>query len=71
MTERKNRKKLDTSDLIIRGFGYVFITIITVISLMPFLLIIGTSFSDETVVRVSGFTMIPNSLHWKHISFCF
>lgn len=59
MTERKNRKKLDTSDLIIRGFGYVFITIITVISLMPFLLIIGTSFSDETVVRVSGFTMIP------------
>lgn len=51
--------KLDISDRIIRGFGYVFVTFLAIISLFPFLLIIGTSFSTEDLVRKTGFTLIP------------
>ncbi len=56
---KKNRKRLDLSDAIIRGFGYIFVSFYALACVFPFLLIIGTSFSEEAVVRKSGFTFFP------------
>ena len=44
---KKNRKRLDLSDAIIRGFGYIFVSFYALACVFPFLLIIGTSFSEE------------------------
>ena len=54
--------KLGTSDKIIRGFGYIFITFYAVCCIVPFLIIIGTSFTSETVIRSEGVKLIPKDL---------
>ena len=43
MTESTGKIKLTTSDYIIRGIGYFFITIFAIASILPFLIILGTS----------------------------
>lgn len=53
------RIKLDSSDLIIRGFAYVFISLFAIMCVVPFFLIIATSFSTEDLIRRTGFTVIP------------
>nr|MCR4636155.1 hypothetical protein [Butyrivibrio sp.] len=45
------RVKLGTSDYVIRGIGYVFVTLYALACIFPFLLIIGTSFTSEAVIR--------------------
>jgi multiple sugar transport system permease protein/putative aldouronate transport system permease protein len=59
---QSNVVKLDITDRIIRGVGYVFVSLYAVACVFPFLLIIGTSFSSEGVVRKSGMTLIPKEL---------
>ena len=44
--------KLGTSDIIIRSFGYVIITIYALACVVPFLLIIGTSFTSNINARL-------------------
>ena len=51
--------KLGTSDKIIRGFGYTFITIYAVCWIVPFLIVIATSFTSESVIRAEGVQIIP------------
>ena len=51
--------KLGTSDKIIRGFGYIFITIYAVCCIVPFLIVIATSFTSESVIRAEGVQIIP------------
>lgn len=51
--------KLGTSDLVIRGIGYVLVTIYALACIIPFLIIIGTSFTSETVIRSEGVKLIP------------
>ena len=51
--------KLGTSDKIIRGFGYIFVTIYAVCCILPFLIIVGSSFSSETVIRTQGVQLFP------------
>ncbi|MBQ7430479.1 MAG: carbohydrate ABC transporter permease [Butyrivibrio sp.] len=53
------RVKIGTSDKIIRGVGYVFVTLYALACIFPFLLIIGTSFTSETVIRAEGVKLIP------------
>lgn len=53
------RVKLGTSDKIIRGFGYIFITIYAVCCIVPFLIVIATSFTSESVIRAEGVQIIP------------
>ena len=55
----KNKIKLDRSDKIIRGFSYVFISAFSIACLIPFLLIVATSFSTEGLIRKTGFTVFP------------
>ena len=53
------RVKLGTSDYVIRGVGYVFVTLYALACVFPFLLIIGTSFTSEAVIRSQGVQLFP------------
>lgn len=55
----KNKIKLDTSDIIVRGFSYIFITLFSIACLIPFILMISTSFSTEALITKTGFAIIP------------
>ena len=52
--EQGTKVKLGASDMFIRGFGYVLITIYAVCCIVPFLIILGTSFTTK------GVTLIPH-----------
>lgn len=54
-----NKVKLGASDKIVRGFGYVVITIYALACIFPFLLILGSSFTAEEVIRTEGVQLIP------------
>lgn len=54
--------KLGTSDKIIRGFGYGFTTIYSLCCIIPFLIIISSSFTSETVIRAEGVQLIPKDI---------
>ena len=60
LMESGAKVKLGTSDKIIRGFGYAFVTFYAICCIIPFLIIIGSSFSSETALRVSGVQIIPS-----------
>ncbi|ADL33678.1 sugar ABC transporter permease protein [Butyrivibrio proteoclasticus B316] len=57
--------KLGVSDIIIRVFGYVLITFYALACIFPFLIIIGTSFTNETVIRAEGVKLIPKDFTLK------
>ncbi len=57
--------KLGVSDIIIRVFGYVIITLYALACIFPFLIIIGTSFTNETVIRAEGVKLIPKEFTLK------
>lgn len=57
--ESSAKVKLGTSDKVIRGFGYIFITLYAICCIVPFLIIIGTSFTSESMIREMGVQMIP------------
>lgn len=59
MMESSAKVKIGTSDKIIRGFGYLFITLYSIICVFPFLIIIGTSFTSENVIRAEGVQLFP------------
>lgn len=60
-TRRPGRHvKLDTSDKLIRGFTYIFVGIFAICCIIPFWLIIASSFSSEEAIRRSGFTLWPS-----------
>ena len=54
MMDSGAKVKIGTSDRIIRGFGYVFMTIYAVCCLIPFIIIVSTSFTSETTIRAEG-----------------
>ena len=54
-----NKVKLGASDKIVRGFGYVVITIYALACIFPFLLILGSSFTAEEVIRTDCVQLIP------------
>lgn len=54
--------KLGTSDKIIRGFGYVFLTLYSVCCIIPFIIIVSTSFTSESVIRAEGVQFLPKEI---------
>lgn len=54
--------KIGTSDKIIRGFGYTFVTVYAVCCIIPFLIIIASSFTDEAVIRAEGVQLWPKEI---------
>ncbi|MBO5033249.1 MAG: carbohydrate ABC transporter permease [Lachnospiraceae bacterium] len=59
LMESGAKVRLGTSDKIIRGFGYVFITFYALCCIIPFIIIISTSFTSESVIRAQGVQIIP------------
>lgn len=54
--------KLGTSDKIIRGFGYVFLTLYSICCIIPFIIIVSTSFTSESVIRAEGVQFLPKDI---------
>lgn len=50
------------SDKIVIAISYIFMVLLTIFCLYPMLVIIGVSFSDEYLVSIHGFKMIPEKL---------
>ena len=59
LMESGAKVKLGTSDKIIRGFGYVFITIYSLCCIVPFIIIVSSSFTNEAVIRAEGVQFFP------------
>lgn len=55
----RNKIRQDSSTVAIRIFSYTFITILALACLIPFLLMLGTSFTTEAAVAEHGFNIIP------------
>lgn len=56
---KKNTIKHSTSDRVLVSCFYIFAGIFAVLCLYPLLLAVGTSFTDEASVTVSGYNVIP------------
>lgn len=54
------RVRLDSSDRFIRGLTYVLVGLFAVVCIIPFWLIIASSFSTEEAIRRTGFTLWPS-----------
>ena len=54
--------KLGTSDKVIRGFGYAFVSFYAVCCIIPFLIIVSSSFTSEAVIRAEGVQLIPKDI---------
>lgn len=54
--------RLGTSDKIIRGFGYGFITIYAICCIVPFIIIISTSFTSEAIIHLEGVQILPKNV---------
>ena len=59
--DSKSKIKLTTSDYIIRGIGYFFISLFAIASIFPFLVILGTSFETEENIISKGVTLFPRN----------
>ncbi len=55
-----NAVKLDGADRVIRGFTYVFVSLFAICCVVPFWLILASSFSSEAAIRRTGFTLWPS-----------
>lgn len=62
MHSKPKKIKLDLSDRIIRGVTYVIISIFSVCCIIPFWMIIASSFSTEEAIRRTGFTLWPTEI---------
>lgn len=58
-TSHKNKIKMDLSDKLVKGFAYIFISLFSIACLIPFILMISTSFSTESLIVKTGFAIIP------------
>jgi len=56
---RPKKIKLDMSDRIIRGVTYVIVTLFSIACIIPFWMVIASSFSTEEAIRRTGFTLWP------------
>ena len=63
--------RLDFSDRFLRGFTYITFSVAALFCIIPFWLVIASSFSTETAIRRSGFTLWPTdfSTYSYHLIF--
>ena len=63
--------KLDMSDRIIRGVTYVIVTLFSIACIIPFWMVIASSFSTEEAIRRTGFTLWPTDFSLYSYSLLF
>lgn len=54
-----NKKRLSKDEKLFRIIGYPFLVLFALICVLPFLLVIGSSFASETEISRYGYTFIP------------
>lgn len=54
-----------TSDYFVELIAVIAIATFTLLCVLPFLLIVSTSFSSEEIVRIKGFSLLPQSLSFE------
>ena len=54
--------KIGMSDRIIRGVGYVLVSIYALACVIPFIIIVSTSFTSEATIRAEGVQLIPKDI---------
>lgn len=64
-TTNQTKIKLGLSDKIVRGFGYIIISLYSLACIFPFLLIVGSSFTSEESLRANGVQLIPREFTLK------
>ena len=62
LMESGAKVKLGTSDRIIRGFGYIFVTFYAICCIIPFVIIVSTSFTNEVTIRAEGVQFLPKDV---------
>jgi len=60
--DRPTKVRIDMSDRIIRGFTYVVVSLFCFMCIVPFWMIIASSFSTEEAIRRTGFTLWPSDM---------
>ena len=60
LQHHSNKVRIDSSDMIIRGITYVVVTLFSICCILPFWMIIASSFSTEEAIRRTGFTLWPS-----------
>ena len=58
-------KRMSIEEKTFRAVGYTLITGFAILCLIPFLIIIASSFSSESYIIQHGYGLIPGILHWK------
>ncbi|MDR2749413.1 MAG: carbohydrate ABC transporter permease [Clostridiales bacterium] len=58
--QKSNKVRLELSDMLIRGFTYAAMTFASIVGVVPFLLVLGSSLSSEESIRRTGFALIPS-----------
>lgn len=58
-TEESRSIRTDISGMIVKAFGYLFISFFALCCLLPFLLVLGTSFTSESSIQKHGFNIWP------------
>lgn len=59
METARARIRTDATSIAVRSFGYLFIGLFALFCLLPFLLVIGTSFTAESSIARHGFNIWP------------
>ena len=54
-----NHIKKDSSQIVINIVTYILVTIFCIVCILPFWMIIASSFSTEDAIRRTGFTLWP------------
>ena len=62
LMESGAKVKLGTSDKVIRGFGYAFVSFYAICCIIPFLIIVSSSLTSEAVIRAEGVQLIPKDI---------
>lgn len=57
--------RTEKETLIFRTIGYAFITLLSVLGLLPFLLVLSGSITSENSIYVDGYTLIPKSISFE------
>ncbi len=59
------RVRLGTSDKIIKSFGYMVVSLYALACIIPFLIVIATSFTEEVIIRAQGVQLFPKDFTLK------
>lgn len=68
---KSNKIKMAGATVIFNIIGYIFITFIALICLLPFIILISGSFSSEQAVRLNGLSILPQEFTTEAYQFVF